>query len=357
MKPRPLARYDDFVGYQAGKPIEEVTRELGLTRVVKLASNENPHPPHPAVHDAVARDVAQGHRYPDDLSHDLATALAAFHGVGREQILLGAGSTDVLTFSWRVVSGPGDLGVYGWPSFVMYPVAGFYSGATNVPVPLRSGALDLDALLDAVRRPEARILAFCNPNNPTGSHVGHDDAIAFLDQVPEHVLVVNDEAYFDYADAADYPRLLPTVAQRPNVLTTRTFSKVYGLAGFRVGYGVGHASLVSTLTMGRNPFAVSRLAQVAAMEALRHQDEVVRRVKDNSQERDRLLPLLAQRGFEPLPTQGNFVFVTPPDDRDWFDLLVRQGVIVRPMPEGLRITFGTAEEDDFLLHAIDTVSA
>ena len=356
MPPSPRPQYRDFQPYVAGKPIEEVARELGVARIVKLASNENPHPPAPAVRDAIRACAEDAHRYPDDDNHDLTAALAEHHGVDPRQVLLGAGSTDVISFAWKVVAGPGDHGIYAWPSFVMYPMSGVYAGSVNVPVPLTAGMVhDLDALLAAARAPEARVLALCNPNNPTGTYVRHDEVKAFIDEVPETVLVINDEAYFEYADAQDYPRLLPDVLDRPNVITTRTFSKVHGLAGLRVGYALGPAPLLTELRKGRSPFAVSRVAQVAAAAALCEGAEVERRAKENAAERDRVLPELAARGFSPVPTQGNFVFVTPPDDRDWFTALLHQGVIVRPMAGGLRITFGTSEEDDFLLDAIDAV--
>lgn len=352
--PVPRPQYRDFQPYVAGKPIEEVARELGLSRIVKLASNEGPYPPVVDVQQAVAACGPELNRYPDDESYHLTQALAAFHGVEPEQVLLGAGSSDVITFTWRVMAGSGDRGVYPWPSFVMYPVAGSYAGAENVPVDLTTGqAHNLDAMLEAARHPDTKIVVLCNPNNPTGTYIPHDDVVSFLDAVPEHVLVISDEAYHEYADAPDYPTLFPEALARPNVIITRTFSKVYGLAGLRVGYALGSARLLAELRKGRSPFTVSSLAQAAAVEALRHQDEVERRVKENGQERERLLPELAARGFLPTPTQANFVFVTPPDPRDWFTLLLHRGVIVRPAPGGLRITFGTEDEDDFLLNALD----
>lgn len=355
MTPRPRPQYDGFETYKAGKPIEEVARDLGLSRIVKLASNENPYTPAPAVDKAIRAALLEAHRYPDDSDFEVSRAIAAFHGVAPENVLMGAGSTDIITYAWRVMAGPGDHGVYPWPSFVMYPIAGVYAGSLNVEVPLHAGRVDLDALLSAALSKETRIVVVCNPNNPTGTYVSHDDVLSFLDAVPEHVLVINDEAYHEYADAADYPHLVPGVLERPNVIVTRTFSKVYGLAGLRVGYAFGAAPLCAELRKGRNPFTVSRVAQVAGTEALRHQDEVSQRAKENASERDRMLPELTSRGFAALPTQANFVYVTAPDSRDWFDMLLHRGVIVRQVPGGLRITFGTPEENDFLLEQIDSI--
>jgi histidinol-phosphate aminotransferase len=333
-----------------------VARELGLSRIVKLASNESPFPPLPAVLEAIANRARDLHRYPDDESYELSLALASFHGVEPSNVLTGAGSADIITYAWRVMAGPGDHGIYPWPSFVVYPIAGTYAGSVNIPVPLTdSHAHDLDAMLEAASAPEARVVVLCNPNNPTGTYIGHDDLLAFIDEIPEHVLVINDEAYHELADAPDYPRLLLDVLERPNVITTRTFSKIYSLAGLRVGYTLGPAPLLTELRKGRLAFAVSAVAQDAAIEALRHRDEVESRVKHNSRERDRILPELAARGFEPTPTQANFVYVIPPDERDWFTLLLHEGVIVRPVPGGLRITFGTHEENDSLIGAIDHI--
>jgi histidinol-phosphate aminotransferase len=330
----------------------------GSGQVVCLANNECPDPPCEAVQKVIAEVAGDIHHYPADDCSALTEAIAARHDLTPEHVLVGAGVADVVSFACRAVAGPGDQVVYAWPGFEMYPLAGTFAGAVNVPVPLGPGAQqDLQALLECAGSGSTKVVALSNPHNPTGSHIPQRDLLSFLDQVPEQVLVLNDEAYFEYADAEDYPRLPPALLERPNVLTTRTFSKAHALAGLRVGYGLGAPSLVATLSRGRNPFAVSHVAQAAAVEALRHPDEVASRVLANRVARAALGRELAERGFDVPPSQANFLFAVPPDGRDWHRLLLDRGIVVRAVAGALRISIGPPAAIAAFLSALDAISA
>jgi histidinol-phosphate aminotransferase len=330
----------------------------GSGSVVCLANNECPYPPFEAVQKVIAEVAGDIHHYPPDNCSALAEAIAATHGLSPARVLVGAGVADVIAFACRTVAGPGDRVVYAWPGFEMYPLAGAFAGAINVPVPLGPGAQqDLQAVLECVRSGSTKVVALSNPHNPTGTHIPEDDLVSFLDQVPEHVLVLNDEAYFEYADAEDYPRLPPALLDRPNVLTTRTFSKAHGLAGLRVGYGLGEPALVAMLCHGRNPFAVSHVAQAAAVEALRHPDEVTCRAVANRAARTALGRELAERNFKVTPSQANFLFAVPPDGRDWRRLLLDRGILVRAFDGALRISLGPPADIDAFLNALDEIGA
>jgi histidinol-phosphate aminotransferase len=330
----------------------------GSGQVVYLANNECPYPPFEAVQKVIAEVARDVHHYPANDCSALTQAIAANHDLSPEHVLVGAGVADVISFACRTVAGPGDQVVYAWPGFEMYPLAGTFAGAVNVPVPLGpSLRQNLQRMLELARSPSTKVVALSNPHNPTGTHIPQHDLLSFLDQVPEHVLVLNDEAYFEYADAEDYPRLPLALLDRPNVLTTRTFSKAHGLAGLRVGYGLGAPALVATLSRGRNPFAVSHIAQAAAVEALRHPHEVASRVVANRAARAALGRALAERGFDVPSSQANFLFAVPPDGRDWHRLLLDRGIVVRAFAGALRISVGPPADIAAFLSAMDEISA
>lgn len=330
----------------------------GSGQVVYLANNECPYPPFEAVQKVIANVARDVHHYPANDCSALTEAIAAEHRLSPEHVLAGAGVADVIAFACRTVAGPGDRVVYAWPGFEMYPLAGTFAGAVPVPVPLGPGRRqDLQAMLEAARSGSTRVVALSNPHNPTGTYIPQQDLLSFLDQVPDQVLVVNDEAYFEFADAEDYPRLPPALLDRANVLTTRTFSKAHGLAGLRVGYGLGTPELVATLSRGRNPFAVSHVAQAAAVEALRHPDEVAGRVVANRTARAALGHELAERGFDVLPSQANFLFAVPPGGRDWHRLLLDRGIVVRAVDGALRISVGPPADIAAFLCALDEIAA
>jgi histidinol-phosphate aminotransferase len=350
--------------YEGGKPVEEVQRELGLERVVKLASNEGPYGPFPAAREALARATEELNRYPDGNAYRLRAALAERHGVRPEEIVHGAGADGVLGYLALALLDPGDEVVFGWPSFASYPLHALKMGATPRPVPLRDHVYDLDALLAAVG-PRTKLVYVCTPNNPTGTMSDRAELAAFLDAVPGHVLTVVDQAYFEYVDEPDYPDAIEEhVKAGRRVFVLRTFSKAYGLAGLRIGYGVGHAELATALAKVRPAFDVSALAQEAALASLADTAELERRRSLNREGRVELERILREAGLEPVGRAvGNFLYVeTGGDGRAFFEALLREGVIVRPLagfgaPGAVRITVGTPEEHAFLAAALARVGS
>jgi histidinol-phosphate aminotransferase len=341
--------------YEPGKPIETLERELGIAGSIKLASNENPLGPSPKAVAAIQRAAAGVHRYPDGAAHRLRQALSARLGVQPEQLVFGCGCDELLELVAKAFLGPGDEAVFAWPSFAMYPIVVQGMGASAVRVPLDADLVhDLPALAKAVT-PRTRVVIVCNPNNPTGTSVGAADFDAFAAELPPDVLLVVDEAYREYATRPDFPDSLAWVARRPGTAVLRTFSKIYGLAGARIGYGVMDAELASWLDRARHPFNVSLLAEEAALAALGDEDHVRRTLEVTHEGLRFLRHELAALGFETWPSDANFVLVRA--GAGVYDLLLREGVIVRPMggfglPEHVRITVGTREENERLLAAL-----
>ena len=346
--------------YQAGKPIEELQRELGISDVIKLASNENPRGPGPAVHAALARAATTLSRYPDGSGYRLKHVLAKHHGVRVEQISLGNGSNDVLELVARVALSPGCEGVVSAHAFVVYPLAVIAHGGTLVTVPAREWTHDLDAMADAVTK-ATRIVFVANPNNPTGTWVGRRELTTFLDRVPEHVITVLDEAYFEYLRHPDYPNGIELLDRYPNLVVTRTFSKIYGLAGMRVGYCVSHPDIADLLNRVRQPFNVSSLALECAEAAVGDQEFVRRSREINDEGMQQLRRGLDQLGVPYIPSGGNFLCVDlRKPAAPIYDALLRLGVIVRPiagygMPNHLRVTVGLHEENARFLDALARV--
>ncbi|MGH8874723.1 MAG: histidinol-phosphate transaminase [Acidimicrobiia bacterium] len=343
--------------YRPGRPVEEVARELGLDQIVKLASNECPYPPFPEVLAAIT-DAAGGlNRYPDNERFYLRHAVADQLGVPESHLWFGGGTTELLVATAQAVGGPGTSAVYAWPSFVMYRIATRLAGARAVEVPLDARHRhDLEAM-GAALRDDSTVVYLCNPNNPTGTYVASDALVAFVNSVPARTLVVVDEAYFEFATAADFGSALPLALERPNVMVTRTFSKVYGLAGLRVGYAVTAPEIITELRKAQPPFSVNSLAQVAAMEALRHQDRVAERTRLNTDALKLFAEELTQRGLEFADSQTNFVYLRVGDDAAAVgDALLGRGVVVRPMSDGwARVTVGTEHENRLFFQALDSV--
>jgi histidinol-phosphate aminotransferase len=343
--------------YSPGKPLEELERELGIKNAIKMASNESPLGPSPKVVEALREHAGAVHRYPDAACWSLKTDLAAFHGIERNEIVLGNGSNEIIDLICRTYASPSDHAVIGTPSFVCYELGLI---AANVPfdaVPLRERLhWDVDAMLAAVRA-ETRLLFLANPNNPTGSHLGRAELTRLLRALPPDVLAVIDEAYVQFADADDYASALELRSLRERLLVLRTFSKAYGLAAMRVGYAIGRPKVVSYLDRTRPPFNVNTLGQLAARVALGDPQHVERYVAINRTERARVTAELENLGLTVAPSQANFVLVDfAKPGKEIFDRLLRAGVIVRPMPPPidtwLRITIGLPEENDRLLGAI-----
>jgi histidinol-phosphate aminotransferase len=345
--------------YEGGKPIEELSRELGITDAVKLASNENPLGPSPRALEAAARVLGDSHRYPDGAAYNLRAKLAAKHGVAMDEVLLGAGSNELLDLAARVFCTPEHHIVFAEPAFVVYRIAALACGVPFTAVPLTAELRhDLPAMAAAVT-PKTRLMFVANPNNPTGTHVGRAAVEKLLREVPPEVIIVMDEAYLEYADAQDYPDSLELRGLRERLLVLRTFSKIYGLAAFRVGYAVGPKQLIDYLNRVRAPFNVSTLAQVAAAAALDDQAHVQAARELNSRERRRVTEALAARGLTVAPSQANFVLVdVRRPARAVYDALLKKGVIVRPfasLPTSLRVTLGTERENDRFLTALGEV--
>ncbi|MFI6576723.1 histidinol-phosphate transaminase [Nocardiopsis sp. NPDC050513] len=332
----------------AYKPGRKVVGPDG--RSIKLSSNENPLGPLPSVREAVARASAELNRYPDPGADELVGALARFLEVPEDHVALGAGSVGVLQQLLEAVGEPGAEVVYAWRSFEAYPLLAELAGVTSVRVPLRDETHDLDAIADAVTE-NTRMVLVCNPNNPTGTTVPEDELTAFLDRVPEHVLVILDEAYHEYVRDPRVPDGVRLYRDRPNVAVLRTFSKAYGLAAVRLGYLVGHPHVVAAVRKTLVPFAVNHLAQAAGIASLDARDELMERVAATVVERTRVREALVAAGWTVPPTEANFVWLRLGDDTlDFAAECAKTGVSVRPFDgEGARVSLGAPEENDVFL--------
>ncbi|HUG74499.1 MAG TPA: histidinol-phosphate transaminase [Acidimicrobiia bacterium] len=342
--------------YRPGRAIAEVARTYGLDDVAKLASNESPEPPWPEVQAAIAKAAASVHRYPDNDRPILTAALAEHLGIDADLIWCGGAANELTFITGLCMGGPDTSAVYAWPSFSLYRIATRTAFGRDLAVPLGPDHRhDLDAMLAAVVD-DTTIVYVCNPNNPSSTHVSGDDLEAFIDAIPDDVLVMVDEAYAEFATAPDYRSMIPLAASRPNVMVIRTFSKVYALAGLRVGYAVTAASSIHEFRRVQLPFSVTNVAEAAAVEALRHQDRVSARVAANRDAIQGLTAFLRERGFTVPDSQANFVY-TDLGTRigDPVEGLLRRGLIVRPVPPDgwVRITAGTSDQNDRLMAAIE----
>lgn len=341
--------------YVPGKPVEQLLREKGLASAVKLASNENAYGPSPKAMEALRLAAGQVHRYPDGDCAALKGALAQHHEVGVERILLGNGSNEVLNMVIQTFAGPGDEVVFSQRGFIVYALATQTVGATGIAVPEADGLThDLDAMAAAVT-PRTKVVCVANPNNPTGTLHGNDAIQAFLDRLPRDVIVILDEAYYEYVAASlgDSVRRL----RHPGLVVSRTFSKAYGLAGCRVGYAIAEAPIVALVNRFREPFNVNLLAQAAVCAALEDQAWVMERVDETVSERLRLEQFLAEHGVLGVTSYGNFVLLRHESSKQIWQQLEDEGVIPRPlgpygMPDYLRISVGTPAENDRLIKVL-----
>ena len=347
--------------YVPGKPIGELAREYGLAEdaIVKLASNENPRGPSPAVKRAIAAVIPEITRYPDGSGFVLKEALAARNGISREQVVLGNGSNDILELVTQAFLRPGDQAVYSQHAFAVYPLATQARGAIGVAVPALELGHDLAAMRAAITN-RTRVVFVANPNNPTGTWLAPERIAAFLQSVPPDVVVVLDEAYNEYLEAGQQAQSASWIAQHANLIVSRTFSKAYGLAGLRVGYGLMNASVAELLNRVRQPFNVNAIAQAAALAALADPDYVVESAALNRAGIALLSRELDARGIGYVPTHGNFMLIDVGDGAQVFEKLLREGVIVRPvgnygLPAHIRVTVGLPEENLRFLAALKTV--
>jgi histidinol-phosphate aminotransferase len=353
---------NDLVPYEPGKPVEEVQRELGLERVVKLASNEGPFGPFPEAREAIERSVAELNRYPDGGAYRIRAALAERLDLPFEAVAPGAGSDGLVDCLSQAILEPGDEIVCGWPSFPSYVIDARKFGAVPITVPLRDGRYDLEAMIEAVSS-RTKVVYVCLPNNPTGTSNTRAELDAYFDRVPEHVLTVLDQAYLEYIDDPEYPDGIEEYLKRGRrVVVLRTFSKIYGLAGLRVGYGLAPAPIVTAIGKVRRAFDITTPAQEAALASLDSAQELARRRRANAEGRTQLEGILREHALEPLaPAVANFVFVDLGDDsRPFFEQLLREGVIVRPThgfgaPGAVRVTVGTPDEHELLAAALERV--
>jgi histidinol-phosphate aminotransferase len=345
--------------YSAGKPIEELERELGIRDVVKLASNENPIGPSPRALDAMRAALAELHRYPDTDMFALRARVAALHGVGGDELSFGNGSNHVIDLICRTFAGPEDHAVIGSPSFVCYRLFLAAADVATTEVPLDHGLFwNPDRMLAALR-PNTRLLFLDNPNNPTSTHLGREGLTHLLSGLPDTVIPVIDEAYVQFVDAADYTSAIELRSLSPNLIVLRTFSKAYGLAAARVGYAVGPNSLIADLERVRTAFNVNGVALAGALAALDDRAHLDRVVELNRGERVRLSTALAELGLSVAPSQTNFVLVQLPTEAEpIYEALLRNGVITRTLgglPRQLRISIGLPAENAKLLHALREV--
>lgn len=346
--------------YQAGKPIEELQRELGLSDIVKLASNENPLGPSQTVLDACAKAAREITLYPDANGFALKRAIADKFDLQMNQLTLGCGSNDVLDLIARVFLNPNTSSVFSQYGFVVYPIATQACGARAIVTPAKNWGHDLDAMAAAITS-DTRVVFIANPNNPTGTWLTKTEITNFLRRVPENVVVVLDEAYTEYVEEAEFPNGLELLAEFPNLIVTRTFSKAYGLAALRVGYAVSNSQIADLLNRVRAPFNVNSLALAAATAALNDEAYLVRSRENNSQGMRQIVDGLNKAGLNFISSVGNFITVEMPSDASAiYQKLLQQGVIVRPlapyqMPKHLRVSIGLPEENAKFLAALAKV--
>jgi histidinol-phosphate aminotransferase len=342
--------------YVPGKPIDELQRELQLSRVIKLASNENPLGPSTRAVAALEGAADQLHRYPDGGAYRLRQAIADRWKVAREQVILGNGSDEILGLLARTFLAPGDEAVMADHTFVIYKMEVTAAHGKPVIVPLVNWTHDLESMVRAVT-PRTRLLFICNPNNPTGTMVPGEAVSRLMATVPEDVIVVFDEAYYEYVRDLRFPDTLAYVKRGRNAIVLRTFSKIYGLAGLRIGYGISTPEINGLLNRVRPPFNANSLAQRAALAALDDDEHVTKSRAVNAAGMEQVSHGLRTLGFAPIPSEANFLyFDVKRDGREVFESLLREGIIVRHI-EGtmLRVTIGRAEENAAFLHALKAV--
>ncbi len=348
--------------YSPGKPISEVQRELGLDSIVKLASNENPEGPLPAVLAAIKDAADDINRYPDAACFELTERLARHLDVTPDSLIFGNGSNEVIDILIRALISPGENVVYSEHSFIVYALATQVHFESGVAVPLAAGDRhDLPAMATAVNE-QTKLVIICNPNNPTGTYNTQAELDTFLAAIPDHVIVAMDEAYYEYVGADDYPETLAMLKAHPNLVILRTFSKIHSLAGLRIGYGVGHSGLIGELHKTREPFNVNMLSQAAAIACLDNWHEVAGRRDRNREQLDWLCAELQELGLETVPSQTNFVLVRGEVNAgELTEKLLKMGVIVRPMHAfglgdgAMRISIGLPSENQRCIEALKEI--
>jgi histidinol-phosphate aminotransferase len=346
--------------YEAGKPIEELRRETGVNKIIKLASNENPLGPSPMAVSAMSHALSSTNRYPDSNAFELKEALASYLTVPKEQLTLGNGSEEVLALIAQTFVKPeGEILIPSF-AFATFAIIAYKVGATPIFTPTFHWKPDLTDMAAQIGE-RTQLIFIANPNNPTGTYINDQELIAFLNKIPNHIFVVLDEAYYEYVEEKDYPKTLELQQQFPNLITTRSFSKIHGLAGLRLGYGIAHQDITALLNRGRLPFNINALAQVAGTAALQDVKHLQETIALNKQIKAELYLNLKKLNLSFIPSVTNFVtFYVGKKANMLFKLLLKEGIIVRPlgnyaMPEYLRVTVGLKEENDLFVQALEKV--
>ena len=348
---------DDLSPYEPGKPIEDLERELGIENAIKLASNENPMGPSPKIFDSIEDVLKETHRYPDGNATRLKSTIARKFNVTDNQVTIGNGSNDIIEFVARIFLSRNDSAIYSEHAFAVYPLVVKAVGAKGIEVPAKNFSHDLDLMLESIEE-STKLIFIANPNNPTGSFIEYDELIEFLKKVPEHIIVLLDQAYFDYSSFETKDMEFDDLSKFPNLIMSRSFSKAYGLAGFRVGFCVSSKEIADYLNRVRQPFNANSLALFAAEKALEDQDFIDKCLQLNLEQKALLFKELDSLGYECLPSRANFIsFDCKQDSSEAFNKLLMEGVIVRSlavykMPNYLRVSVGLPEENLSFLEKI-----
>ncbi len=339
--------------YVPGKPVEELERELGIEGSIKLASNENPLGPSPMAVDAIRGMLGDLHRYPDGSGFYLKEALSKRLDIAAEKIILGNGSNELIEMAVRTFLTPGDEAIMAKPSFVVYSMIVQAVGGTPISVPLQYYRHDLKKMADMITE-KTKIVFIANPNNPTGTINNMEEMDAFMDRVPEGILVIVDEAYYEYVTSSDYPDSMQYLRDGKDILILRTFSKIYGLAGLRIGYGICKKEIAEMMNRIRQPFNTNSIAQRAAVMALQDMEHVMRSRRINEDGKRFLYREFTQMGIDYIPTQANFIYIPLKtiDAMEVYERLLRDGMIIRPVGKNeIRVTIGIQKENERFITA------
>lgn len=343
--------------YIPGKPIEELERELGITSAIKLASNESPLGPSPFVLKTLRKGLSDINRYPDGGCYYLKNALSQRLGIHIEEVLLGNGSNEVIELAVRTFLSPGDEAIMAHPSFIVYSMVVQAAGGKNIIVPLKDWRHDLETMASRITE-RTKIIFIANPNNPTGTINTKAEMNTFMQRVPENVLVVVDEAYYEYVTSSEYADSIKYFREGRDILILRTFSKIYGLAGLRIGYGIAKAGIITEINKVRQPFNINSIAQQAALASLSDERHIARIKKINERGKRYLYKELKAMNFDYVPTEANFIYVILKEDNAYqlYEELLSHGVIVRHMGHReIRITIGLPSENKRFIETLKTV--
>lgn len=342
----------DLQPYKPGKSPEDIKREYNIDKVIKLASNENPYGCSPHVETAVLSSLHDTATYPDGYATELRKKVSDHLNVNENQLLFGSGVDEVIQIISRVLLCEGDNIITANETFPQYKHHAIIEGAEVREIPLDNGSFNLDEMFQAIDD-RTKIVWICNPNNPSGTYLNEETLVRFLEKVPPEIVVVLDEAYYEYVTADDYPNSIPLLTHFNHLIVLRTFSKAYGLAAFRIGYAVGNAQLIEKINIARLPFNTSTFAQQAALAALEDQDFVKECVRKNAECLRDFEQTLQRLNVEYYPSQANFIFVRMASPMELFNFFLKKGYIVRPFPNGVRITIGTKEQNKEVLAALE----